>query len=286
MLTGDENIIDIDVAVFWRINDAQQYLFNTRDPERSVKAVAESSMREVIGRTPIQPALTERRAQIEADVLTADAADPRPLPGRHRDHPGAAAEGRSAGRRDRKLPRRAARQHRRRTHAQRGRSPTATTSCRARVAMPDASSPRPKAPSRRSSPSAQRPGASASCRVLERLSGRPRTSRCAALSSKPCRMFWHMPSVIVLDDKLKGVLPLLPLERGRDARPRPRQPGRPHRREPANDPPWHRRRRDEPGRHRGPRGGDRARRGGGCVAVHRRADRAGAGHPVRPGRCG
>ena len=70
MLTGDENIIDIDFAVFWRIRDAAAYLFNTRNPDVTVKAAAESVMREVIGRTPIQPALTEaaradreRRAQ-------------------------------------------------------------------------------------------------------------------------------------------------------------------------------------------------------------------------------
>jgi membrane protease subunit HflK len=69
MLTGDENIIDIDFAVFWKINNAVAYLFNTRTPPALVKAVAESSMREVIGRTPIQPALTELRAQIENDVL-------------------------------------------------------------------------------------------------------------------------------------------------------------------------------------------------------------------------
>jgi len=69
MLTGDENIIDINFAVFWRINDAVGYLFNTRNPPVIIKAVAESSMREVIGRTPIQPALTELRAQIETDVL-------------------------------------------------------------------------------------------------------------------------------------------------------------------------------------------------------------------------
>ncbi len=69
MLTGDENIIDIDVAVFWRINDASAFLFNTANPESLVRAVAESSMREVIGRTPIQPALTQLRAQIETDVL-------------------------------------------------------------------------------------------------------------------------------------------------------------------------------------------------------------------------
>ncbi|WP_376089710.1 FtsH protease activity modulator HflK [Roseomonas sp. CCTCC AB2023176] len=68
MLTGDENIIDIDFAVFWRIRDAGEYLFNTRNPDNTVKSAAESMMREVIGRTPIQPALTEARAQIEQQV--------------------------------------------------------------------------------------------------------------------------------------------------------------------------------------------------------------------------
>ncbi|PHK96408.1 FtsH protease activity modulator HflK [Pseudoroseomonas rhizosphaerae] len=70
MLTGDENIIDIDFAVFWRIRDAGEYLFNTRNPEQTVKLAAESVMREVVGRTPIQPALTEARAQIEQAVRT------------------------------------------------------------------------------------------------------------------------------------------------------------------------------------------------------------------------
>ena len=69
MLTGDENIIDINFAVFWRVNNVVAYLFNTRTPPLVVKAVAESVMREVIGRTPIQPALTELRAQIETDVF-------------------------------------------------------------------------------------------------------------------------------------------------------------------------------------------------------------------------
>ena len=69
----EENIIDIDVAVFWRIraNEASKFLFNARNPEDLVFGVAESSMREVIGRTPIQPALTQLRAQIESDAITA-----------------------------------------------------------------------------------------------------------------------------------------------------------------------------------------------------------------------
>ncbi|MDW8313400.1 MAG: FtsH protease activity modulator HflK [Rhodovarius sp.] len=68
MLTGDENIIDIDFAVFWRIRDVGDFLFNIRNPEETVKSAAESVMREVIGRTPIQAALTEARAQIEQEV--------------------------------------------------------------------------------------------------------------------------------------------------------------------------------------------------------------------------
>jgi membrane protease subunit HflK len=68
MLTGDENIIDIDYTVFWVIKDAGQYLFKIRDPEGTVKKAAESAMREVIGRTELQPALTEARAQIEAST--------------------------------------------------------------------------------------------------------------------------------------------------------------------------------------------------------------------------
>ncbi len=70
MLTGDENIIDINFSVFWRIRDAGAYLFNTRNPDETVKSVSESLMREVIGRTPIQPALTEARARIELSVMT------------------------------------------------------------------------------------------------------------------------------------------------------------------------------------------------------------------------
>ncbi len=69
MLTGDENIIDIDVAVFWRVRDAGAFLFNTRNPDLTVKSAAESVMREVIGRTPIQPALTGARGEIEVAVL-------------------------------------------------------------------------------------------------------------------------------------------------------------------------------------------------------------------------
>ena len=68
MLTGDENIIDIDFVVLWRVQDAGKFLFAIRDPENTIKKVAESAMREIIGRTRIQQALTEARAQIEQDA--------------------------------------------------------------------------------------------------------------------------------------------------------------------------------------------------------------------------
>ena len=49
MLTGDENIVDIDFSVFWIINDAGKFLFNVQVPELTIKSAAETSMREVIG---------------------------------------------------------------------------------------------------------------------------------------------------------------------------------------------------------------------------------------------
>src|SRR3982750_3378252 len=70
MLTGDENIVDVDFTVLWRIkpNGVGNYLFNIQNPEGTVKAVAESAMREVVGRTNIQPILTGARTTNEAGV--------------------------------------------------------------------------------------------------------------------------------------------------------------------------------------------------------------------------
>src|SRR4030088_331653 len=70
MLTGDENIVDVDFSVFWVVKPegAGDYLFNIQQPEGTVKAVAESAMREVIGRSTIQPILTGARQSIETAV--------------------------------------------------------------------------------------------------------------------------------------------------------------------------------------------------------------------------
>ena len=68
MITGDENIVDIDFVVFWRIADAGSYLFNLAEPDETVKLSAEAVMREIIGRTPIQTVLTEGRQSIQAQA--------------------------------------------------------------------------------------------------------------------------------------------------------------------------------------------------------------------------
>jgi modulator of FtsH protease HflK len=70
MLTGDENIVDVDFSVLWKVKPTGvgNYLFNVQNPEGTVKAVAESAMREVIGRSEIQPILTGARQTIETAV--------------------------------------------------------------------------------------------------------------------------------------------------------------------------------------------------------------------------
>jgi len=68
MLTGDENIVNIDFSVFWVIKDAGNFLFKIQDPQGTVKAAAETAMREVIAKSQIQPILTEGRAKIEAET--------------------------------------------------------------------------------------------------------------------------------------------------------------------------------------------------------------------------
>ena len=68
MLTGDENIVNIDFSVFWVIKDAGKFLFEIQDPEGTVKAAAETAMREVIAKSDIQPILTEGRAKIELET--------------------------------------------------------------------------------------------------------------------------------------------------------------------------------------------------------------------------
>ena len=70
MLTGDENIVDVNFSVLWKVKPTGvgDYLFNIQNPEGTVKAVAESAMREVVGRSEIQPILTGARQTVETAV--------------------------------------------------------------------------------------------------------------------------------------------------------------------------------------------------------------------------
>jgi len=65
MLTGDQNIIDIDFVVQWNIKDAGHFLFNVRDPIATTKLAAESAIREVVGQTSLEDALAARREDVE-----------------------------------------------------------------------------------------------------------------------------------------------------------------------------------------------------------------------------
>jgi len=77
MLTGDENIVDINYSVFWVIKDAGKFLFNIQSPVETVKATSETAMREVIAKSEIQSILTEGRSNIEIEVaeITQDILD-------------------------------------------------------------------------------------------------------------------------------------------------------------------------------------------------------------------
>ncbi len=68
MLTGDENIVNIDFSVFWVIKDAGKYLFKIQSPVITVKAAAETAMREVIAKSKLQSILTEGRSKIEIET--------------------------------------------------------------------------------------------------------------------------------------------------------------------------------------------------------------------------
>ena len=68
MLTGDENIVNIDFSVFWVIKDAGKFLFKIQDPQGTVKAAAETAMREVVAKSKLQSILTEGRSKIEIET--------------------------------------------------------------------------------------------------------------------------------------------------------------------------------------------------------------------------
>ncbi len=71
MLTGDQNIVDLEFQVVWNISDPAKYLFNLGDPQDTIRAVSESAMRDIIARSNLAPILSTARGEIAADLRTA-----------------------------------------------------------------------------------------------------------------------------------------------------------------------------------------------------------------------
>ena len=68
MLTGDENIVDINLTIVWKIKDAKDYLFNMRSPDQTVKVAAQSVLREIVGQSQMQPIITGDRGKVEDET--------------------------------------------------------------------------------------------------------------------------------------------------------------------------------------------------------------------------
>ena len=72
MLTGDENIVDIDFQVVWNVRDIQKFVFNIAEPRETIRAVSESVMREIVARTDLTPILTTGKSKIASELQNAD----------------------------------------------------------------------------------------------------------------------------------------------------------------------------------------------------------------------
>lgn len=68
MLTGDENIVDINLTVVWKVKDAKNYLFSMRSPDQTVRVAAQSVLREIIGQSQMQSIITGDRGKVEDDT--------------------------------------------------------------------------------------------------------------------------------------------------------------------------------------------------------------------------
>jgi membrane protease subunit HflK len=68
MLSADQNIVEINFSVLWRVSDPKRYLFNVNEPQAFLRRVAESAMRELVGRSSAEQVRTERRAEVEEGV--------------------------------------------------------------------------------------------------------------------------------------------------------------------------------------------------------------------------
>lgn len=70
MLTGDQNIVDIEFQVVWNVNDPEKFLFNLAEPEDTIRAVAESAVRDIVARSQLAPILNKNRGEVENSLTT------------------------------------------------------------------------------------------------------------------------------------------------------------------------------------------------------------------------
>lgn len=68
MLTGDENIVDVNLTVVWKVKDAKDFIFNMQDPAKTVEVAAQSVLREIVGQSEMQPIITGDRGKVEDDT--------------------------------------------------------------------------------------------------------------------------------------------------------------------------------------------------------------------------
>jgi membrane protease subunit HflK len=69
MLTGDQNIVDIEFQVVWNISDPAKFKFNLKDPEGTIRAAAESAVRDIVARSQLSPILNKNRGEVEASLM-------------------------------------------------------------------------------------------------------------------------------------------------------------------------------------------------------------------------
>ena len=68
MLTGDENIVDVNLTVVWKIKNAKDYLFSMQDPDNTVRVASQSVLREIVGQSEMQPIITGDRGKVEDET--------------------------------------------------------------------------------------------------------------------------------------------------------------------------------------------------------------------------
>ena len=172
MLSGDQNIVDVQFSVAYQVSDPKAYLFNVADPDDMVRQVAESAMREVVGRSPAQDIFRDDRQGIAESVRSIiqgslDSYGTGPFGERALDR------GRGAAARSGRRVRRSAARRAGRRPLRRGSQPVFQPEARRRRAARPRRSAKKRPPTRTASRRKRRARPSASCRSTTNTPRRP-----------------------------------------------------------------------------------------------------------------